>query len=39
MLKIMHDFDDDVVMVSLIYRHEIIILPHVNKYFVCDQPL
>jgi len=39
MLKIMHDFDDVVVMVSFTYRHEIILLSHMNKYFVCDQPL
>jgi len=39
MLKIMHDFDNVDVMVSFTYRHEIILVPHVNKYLVCDQSL
>jgi len=38
MLKTMHDFDY-VVIVSFTYRHEIIVLLHVNKYLFCDQPL
>jgi len=39
MLKIMHDFGDVAVMVSFTYRHEIILLSHMNKYLVCDQSL
>jgi len=39
MLKNVHDFDKVDVMVSFTYRHEIIVLAHVNKYLVCDQPL
>ena len=40
MLRIMHDFDDDVVvMIFFIYHNEIIVLPHMNKYLVYDKPL